>query len=91
MGDKLRNRILVSTFGLICGILGMCLIVGLPLSNKKGRLGGYYLTQATAMPFVAFLSLISTNVVSNHEFLLRLKIRTIVHFKTIANWNISLK
>ena len=43
--------------------LGMALIVGLPLSNNGGRLGGYYLTQATAMPFVALLSLIATNVV----------------------------
>lgn len=43
-------------------ILGMALIVGLPLDNNNGRLGGYYLTQASPMPFVAFLSLISTNV-----------------------------
>lgn len=62
LGDKLHNRILVSSFGLICSIIGMILIVALPLSNNSGRLGGYYLTQASAMPFVAFLSLISTNV-----------------------------
>ena len=62
LGDKLHNRILVSSFGLICSIIGMVLIVALPLSNNSGRLGGYYLTQASAMPFVAFLSLISTNV-----------------------------
>lgn len=62
LGDKLHNRILVSTFGLICSIIGMSLIVGLPLSESRARLGGYYLTQASAMPFVAFLSLIGTNV-----------------------------
>ena len=39
----------------------MSLIVGLPLSNNTGRLAGYYLTQASPMPFVAFLSLISSN------------------------------
>ena len=64
LGDRLGNRILVSSFGLICAITGMALIVGLPLSMPHGRLGGYYLTQASAMPFVAFLSLIATNVVS---------------------------
>jgi len=40
----------------------MALIVGLPLSNNSGRLVGYYLTQASAMPFVAILSLISSDV-----------------------------
>jgi MFS transporter, ACS family, allantoate permease len=64
LGDKLGNRLAVSSFGLICGITGMALIVGLPLSNNNGRLGGYYLTQATAMSFVALLSMIATNVVS---------------------------
>lgn len=64
LGDKLHNRILVSSFGLVVSIIGMALIVGLPLSNDSGRLGGYYMTQASAMPFVAFLSLIASNVVS---------------------------
>ena len=67
LGDKYKNRILVSSFGLICSMIGMILIVALPLSNDKGRLGGYYLTQSSAMPFVAFLSLISTNVVSQKQ------------------------
>jgi len=40
----------------------MALIVGLPLGNDSGRLAGYYLTQASPTPFVAFLSLISSNV-----------------------------
>lgn len=40
----------------------MLLIVCLPLSNNSGRLAGYYLTQASPTPFVALLSLISSNV-----------------------------
>lgn len=40
----------------------MALIVGLPIENNSGRLAGYYLLQSTATPFVALLSLISTNV-----------------------------
>ena len=63
LGDRLGNRILVGTFGLVTAIIGVVLLVALPESNNKGRLGGYYMTQASAMPFVALLSLISTNVV----------------------------
>jgi ACS family allantoate permease-like MFS transporter len=48
--------------GLIISIIGMLLIVCLPLSQNSGRLAGYYLTQASATPFVALLSLISSNV-----------------------------
>ena len=55
-------RILISMFGLCTAILGMILIVALPLSNNSGRLAGYYLTQASPTPFVALLSLISSNV-----------------------------
>ncbi|KAK3116194.1 Allantoate permease [Teratosphaeriaceae sp. CCFEE 6253] len=62
LGDRLGNRIIVASFGLLIAILGMALIVGLPLDNNTGRLGGYYLTQASPMPFVAFLSLISSNI-----------------------------
>ena len=62
LGDRFRNRILISTSGLIIAILGMILIVALPLSNDGGRLAGYYLTQASPTPFVALLSLIATNV-----------------------------
>jgi ACS family allantoate permease-like MFS transporter len=43
-------------------MVGMILIVALPLSNSSGRLAGYYLTQASPTPFVALLSLISSNV-----------------------------
>jgi len=62
LGDRIGNRILVASFGMVASIIGMVLIVGLPLDNNKGRLGGYYMTQASAMPFVAFLSLISSNI-----------------------------
>ncbi|KAL9098307.1 MAG: hypothetical protein Q9163_006011 [Psora crenata] len=62
LGDRLRNRILISTSGLIISILGIILIVALPLSNHDGRLVGYYLTAASSTPFVALLSLIATNV-----------------------------
>ncbi|MCJ1239140.1 hypothetical protein MMC14_007133 [Varicellaria rhodocarpa] len=62
LGDRYRNRILIGSSGLMIAILGMILIVALPLSNDGGRLAGYYLTQASPTPFVALLSLISTNV-----------------------------
>jgi ACS family allantoate permease-like MFS transporter len=48
--------------GLCTAMLGMILIVALPLENNTGRLVGYYLTQASPTPFVALLSLISSNV-----------------------------
>lgn len=48
--------------GLSTALLGVILIVALPLSNNKGRLAGYYLTQASPTPFVALLSLISSNI-----------------------------
>lgn len=43
-------------------MVGMILIVALPLDNNSGRLAGYYLTQASPTPFVALLSLLSSNV-----------------------------
>ncbi|KAK3671796.1 Allantoate permease [Recurvomyces mirabilis] len=62
LGDRYSNRIAFASIGLVLSIIGMALIVGLPLENNSGRLGGYYLTQASACPFVAFLSLISSNI-----------------------------
>lgn len=64
LGDRFGNRLLISTFGLVTGITGVALIVGLPLDNDKGRLAGYYLYNAVAMPFVALLAHISSNIVS---------------------------
>lgn len=40
----------------------MVLIVALPLDNDVGRLIGYYMTQASPTPFVALLSLVSSNM-----------------------------
>ncbi|KKA18950.1 MFS allantoate transporter [Rasamsonia emersonii CBS 393.64] len=62
VGDYFGQRILCSTGGLISSIVGMILIIALPLSNSVGRLIGYYMTQASPCPFVALLSLISSNV-----------------------------
>lgn len=61
LGDKLKNRILVSMGGLCVSILGIVLIVALPL-HSGGRLAGYYMTQASPTGFVALLSLISSNI-----------------------------
>ena len=61
LGDRYGNRILFGASGLIVAIIGIALIVGLPLSNSRGRLAGYYLTQASPTGFVALLSLISSN------------------------------
>jgi len=52
----------VCTSGLLVAILGMLLITCLDKSNNVGRLIGFYLTLASPTPFVALLSLISTNV-----------------------------
>ncbi|OJJ85023.1 allantoate permease family MFS transporter [Aspergillus glaucus CBS 516.65] len=57
-----QQRILCSTGGLICAVVGMVLIVALPLDNDVGRLIGYYMTQASPTPFVALLSLVSSNM-----------------------------
>ncbi|KAF2157836.1 MFS general substrate transporter [Myriangium duriaei CBS 260.36] len=62
LGDKVGSRVLVATSGLWVAMLGMLLIICLPLSNRWGMLVGYWLTQASPTPFVALLSLISTNV-----------------------------
>jgi hypothetical protein len=47
---------------LMVGIIGFILIVALPLSNSTGRLIGFYLTLSVSCPFVALLSLISSNI-----------------------------
>lgn len=62
LGDRLGRRLLVSLGGMSLALIGMVLIVALPLNNNSGRLAGYYMTQASPTPFVALLSLISTNV-----------------------------
>jgi ACS family allantoate permease-like MFS transporter len=62
LGDRYRNRLLICTSGLLLAIMGMLLIVCLDHSHDVGRLIGYYFTQASPTPFVALLSLISTNI-----------------------------
>ena len=56
------NRLLWSIAGLGLALLGGILIVALPLSNRVGRLVGYYLTNALPVAFAALLSLVSSNV-----------------------------
>ncbi|WPH00622.1 Major Facilitator Superfamily [Acrodontium crateriforme] len=62
LGDRYQNRLLFGAIGLLIAATGMILIVALPLTNSKGRLGGYYMTQASPTAFVAILSLISSNI-----------------------------
>ena len=45
LGDRLGNRLLVCTSGLVVAILGVVLIVAIPLDMPAGRLVGYYFTQ----------------------------------------------
>lgn len=62
VGQYTSQRLLWSTGGLFASIIGMVLIVALPLDNNVGRLIGYYMTQASPTPFVALLSMVSSNV-----------------------------
>ena len=62
LGDRLGQRLLMSSLWLTLSIIGMIMIVAIPADKPGGRLAGYYFTQASAAPFVALLSLISTNV-----------------------------
>lgn len=57
-----NGRIIMAASWLSLALIGIILIVALPSSMRNGRLAGYYLTQASATPFVALLSLISTNI-----------------------------
>jgi ACS family allantoate permease-like MFS transporter len=62
LGDRFGQRLLFSSVGIISAMTGMIMIIALPLDNKIGRLLGYYMMQASACPFVALLSLISSNI-----------------------------
>ena len=62
MGYYTNNRILTSLIGLTVALIGIILIVAVPITNPGPRLAGYYMTQASPTPFVALLSLISSNV-----------------------------
>lgn len=48
--------------GLSIAILGVILLIALPDAARTGKLVGYYLTLAGTTPFVALLSLISSNI-----------------------------
>jgi MFS family permease len=62
LGDRLGNRLLISGCWMVIAIIGIIMIIAVPAHHPTARLVGYYLTQASATPFVALLSLISTNV-----------------------------
>ncbi|EFW99654.1 major facilitator superfamily transporter allantoate [Grosmannia clavigera kw1407] len=62
LGDRLKNRLLVCTSGLLISILGMLLVTCLDNHHRVGRLIGYYFTMASPTPFVALLSLVATNI-----------------------------
>jgi MFS transporter, ACS family, allantoate permease len=62
LGDRYGRRLLVSSFSLALAVLGIILVIAVPASHPQGRLVGYYFTQASPAPFVAILSLVSSNV-----------------------------
>jgi MFS transporter, ACS family, allantoate permease len=68
LGDRYGQRILTSIGFLVIAMVGMILIIAVPASHPQGRLAGYYLTQASPAPFVAILSLISSNVAGMDPF-----------------------
>lgn len=55
-----NGRLFWSAVGLCFALLGIILVIA--VEANLGRLFGYYLTQASPTPFVALLSMISTNV-----------------------------
>ncbi|KAL6815320.1 hypothetical protein GGI42DRAFT_348284 [Trichoderma sp. SZMC 28013] len=61
-GDKYTNRLLVSLGGLSLAVLGAILLIALPDAAKADKLVGCYMTLAVTTPFVALLSLISSNI-----------------------------
>lgn len=62
LSQRYGRRIPFAMIFLAIAMIGIILIVALPAHMRQGRLAGYYLTQASPAPFVALLSLISTNV-----------------------------
>lgn len=62
IGARLHSRVLVACVPMGVAFLGILLIVALPLSQKTGRLVGYYLTQAAPAANATVLSLIASNV-----------------------------
>ena len=60
--QRFGNRLLWSVVGMTIATLGSILNVALPLSNRSGRLVGYYLTSTNVIGDIAVVSLISSNV-----------------------------
>ena len=61
LADRIGQRIYMAIFVLCVALLGAALVVGLPATNKIGRLFGYYLTAVNAAPAILLLSCVATN------------------------------
>lgn len=62
LGDRCKNRLLISLFGVGLATFGSILLVALGDGAKVGKLIGFYLTLAAPSGFVIILSLISSNI-----------------------------
>lgn len=62
LGDRYKNRLLVSLGGIGLATFGSILLVALSDGTKVGKLFGFYLTLAAPAGFVIILSLISSNI-----------------------------
>lgn len=62
LGDRYKNRLLISLVGVGLATIGSILLVALSDGAKAGKLIGFYLTLAAPAGFVIILSLISSNI-----------------------------
>jgi ACS family allantoate permease-like MFS transporter len=62
LGDRCKNRLLISLGGVGLATVGSILLVALGDDAKVGKLIGFYLTLAAPSGFVIILSLISSNI-----------------------------
>lgn len=62
LGDRYKNRLLISLGGVGLATIGSILLVALSDGAKAGKLVGFYLTLAAPAGFVIILSLISSNI-----------------------------
>ncbi|OJJ45187.1 hypothetical protein ASPZODRAFT_69492 [Penicilliopsis zonata CBS 506.65] len=62
LGDRCKNRLLISLGGVGLGTIGSILLVALSDGARAGKLVGFYLTLAAPSGFVIMLSLISSNI-----------------------------
>ena len=56
------NRLLFGALSLSVALVGAIILIALPMANHRGRLAGFYLTFASVCPFIAIVSLVSTNI-----------------------------